>query len=188
MTGLAFDLDQNDDTHFVERHVKPLVEGVLRVVNPMEIYLVKVDSWFGDKWLGFSNKELGAFGVQYRDTLRVPPFVPARVRAERFFRRVGDHEYADTNAPSSLHVAQTSKANARRLMSIVCPNAALFWWSGESRSNGRGSLMAYLPTSEGHAGWYVEFKRSVETWSTATTLGTTTAELAAYVTGTVSSS
>lgn len=183
MIGLAFDLDEKDDTRFVEHHVKPLVAGVLRIANPLEVYLVKVDTWFGEKWLGFSNKELGAFGVQNRDTLRVPPFVPARIRAQRFFRRVGDHAYAASN----LHVAQTSKANARRLMSIVCPNAAVFWWSGESRPNGRASLMAYLPTSEGHAGWYVEFKR-VEDWSTATTLGTTTAELAAYATGAVSSS
>lgn len=179
MTGLTFDLNEKDDAPFIEGHVRPLVEGVLRVVNAEEVYLVKVDSWFGEKWLGFSNKELGAFGVQYRETLRVPPFVPARIRSERFFRRAGDRQFEATTAPLSLHVAQSSKANARRLMSVVCPNAAVIWWSGESRTNGRGCLMAYLPTSEGHAGWYVEFKR-VEDWLIATTLGTTTAELSKY--------
>ena len=70
VSALAFDLDDNDDIGFVHQ-VRPIVAGVLRVVEPVEVYLVKVDNWFGENWLGFSNKLVGAVGVQYRQTLRV---------------------------------------------------------------------------------------------------------------------
>ena len=67
--------------------VRAIVAGVLHVVAPAAYYLVKLDSWFGDKWLGFSNKLMGTAAVHYHRTLRVPPFVPARVISQRFFRR-----------------------------------------------------------------------------------------------------
>lgn len=180
MPTLALDLDDNDDIGFVHE-VKPIIEGVLRVVEPPELYIVKVDSWFGDKWLGFSNKLVGAVGVQYRATLRVPPFVPARVISQRFLQRGTNGAYRDEDTTLKLHVEQTSEDNAKRLMSVVCPKAAVFWWTGSTRSNQRGVLMAYLPTPDGHNGWYAEFKK-VSDWKVAQTLRTTARELASYAT------
>lgn len=178
MGALVFDLNEHDDIGFAQQ-VRPIVAGVLHVVEPLEVYLVKIDNWFGEKWLGFSNKLVGAVGVQYRQTLRVPPFVPARVVAQRFHRREADGDYIEGDAALNLHVEQTSEDNARRLMSVVCPNAAVFWWSGGSRTNQRGSLMAYLPTSSGHSGWYADFKK-VHEWSVGKALCTTTRELSTY--------
>jgi hypothetical protein len=66
-------------------------------------------------------------------------------------------------------------------MSVVCPKAAVFWWTGSTRSNQRGVLMAYLPTPDGHNGWYAEFKK-VSDWKVAQTLRTTARELASYAT------
>ena len=58
----------------------------------------------------------------------------------------------------------------------------MFWWSGDSRRNARGLLMAYLPTPEGHTGWYAEL-RKVEEWRPAKTLRITAHELAMYAGG-----
>jgi hypothetical protein len=80
-----------------------------------------------------------------------------------------------------LHIEQTSEGNAKRLMSVVCPNAAVFWWSGSTRKNQRGAVMAYLPTPEGHNGWYAEFKK-IDDWSVTQTVGTTARELSSYAT------
>lgn len=171
----ARDFDDDDDLGFI-RAVMPIVDGVLRVVEPPEFHLVKIDNWFGAKWLGFSNKILGAAGVHRRATLRVPPFVPTRVVAQRFFRRAPNGEYVGEPTTVYLHVDQTSEANAKRLMSIVCPNAAVIWWSGSTRENQRGSLMVYYPTPEGHGGWYTELEY-VDGWKVANTLCTTTREL-----------
>lgn len=68
-----------------------------------------------------------------------------------------------------------------RLMSVVCPDAAVFWWSGDTLRNQRGCLMTYLPTDEGHTGWWAELRRR-ETWSIAKTLCTSRQELDTYAT------
>jgi hypothetical protein len=177
----AFALDETDDIGFVHR-VRPITAGALRVVEPREVYVVKIDNWFGDKWLGFSNKLVGAVGVQNRKTLRVPPFVPSRVRSQRFFVHDANGAYVLANAPQELHLEQTSEDNARRVMSVVCPDAAAFWWSGDTRRNRRGCLMAYLPTDDGHVGWYAEFQAN-DAWTLSKTLCTTAQELAAYADG-----
>ena len=69
MTALDLDLDEHDDPGYLDV-VRPIMAGVLRVVAPPDAYVVKVDSWFGERWLGTDRK-----------TLRLPPFVPARVVA-----------------------------------------------------------------------------------------------------------
>lgn len=187
MGGLAYDLDENDDIGFVHQ-VRPIVAGVLRTVEAAEVYVVKIDNWFGDRWLGFSHKLLGAAGVSYRETLRVPPFVPARVASQRFFRRGADGGYVEEDSQLSLHVDQTSEGNAQRQMAAVCPRAAVFWWSGSTRANQRGSLMAYFPTvvrdreaipAGGHGGWYADFKK-VREWSVGKTRRTTAQELSTF--------
>jgi hypothetical protein len=72
----AFVLDHGDDIGFIQR-VRPIAAGVLRIAEPHTVYVVKIDSWFGDNWLGFTGKLVGKLGVAHRKTLRVPPFVPA---------------------------------------------------------------------------------------------------------------
>lgn len=176
----TLDLDDDDDLGFIDA-VRPIIDGVVRAVEPAELYVVKVDSWFGDNWLGFSNKLRGLVGVQYRKTLRVPPFVPARVVSQRFFRREANQAHGHERTASKLHLEQTSAANAKRLMSLVAPKAAVFWWSGSTRRNQRGALMAYLPTPNGHVGWYAAFKNT-DDWKVARALCTTARELSSYAT------
>jgi hypothetical protein len=138
---LNLELDANDDPDF-GRAAQTAVLGVLSVSKPPEVYLVKVGNWFGPKWLAFSHKALGALGIASSD-LRVPPFVPARVVHEKYFVRVPEGEdYVSAVAPLTLHVRQTSSANAARRISSLCPHAALFWWTGSTHTTGRGGLMA----------------------------------------------
>ena len=168
------DLHSSDDIGFVHI-VRPIMEGVVQIHEPSEIYLVKIANWFGSRWLSFSHKTLGALGIGYYE-LRVPPFVPRRVVSETFLvrRRTA---YESESAPARLHIEQTSASNASRKVSALAPQAALFWWSGATRSNGRGSLMAHVPSPQGHAGWYAEFKKDGD-WKVANALCTTAAEIA----------
>ncbi len=55
------------------------------------------------------------------------------------------------------------------------PGRAAFWWSGNTRSNGRGALMAYLPSEY----WYAAYRRT-DRWVLGQTKHTSAAELAAY--------
>lgn len=174
---LNLDLDANDDLDFADA-VQAVVLGVLQVSKPPEVYIVKVDNWFGPKWLAFSHKALGALGIASSD-LRVPPFVPGRVVCEQYFVRADERDdYVHADAPLALHVHQTSSANAARRISSLCPRAALFWWRS-THTTSRGALMAYIPAQSGHAYWYAELTRMTQ-WRSGAMRGITSDALASY--------
>ena len=86
-----FDQDAGDDASFVNE-VAALVEGAVELAEPEAVLIVKIDSWFGSRWLGFSHKAMGAFGVANGTPLVIPPFVPNRVVSGR---RAGRYSSAD---------------------------------------------------------------------------------------------
>jgi len=105
--------------------------------------------------------------------------VPARVISQRdYLRGEGGRHVAYPSAPP-LHISQPSEDNSRRLVSTLYPDAALFWWSGSSRANGRGSLMAYLPQAgaTGHAAWYAELALTTSNWAVSKTSGISAVDL-----------
>jgi hypothetical protein len=166
--GFHFDRDSDDDPVFVNE-VVGLVRGAVTIAAPKSVFIVKIDSWFGPRWLSFSCKMMGAFGVSYLDELVIPPFVPRRVRSERSYEWVGDH-FVETYGTPPLHIWQTSEANKGRRLKDMHPHAAMFWWTGNTRSTGRGALMAYLPTPDGHTNWYAELRLDGE-WKFGRLLG-----------------
>ena len=121
---------------------------------------------------------MGAFGVAFPEELVIPPFVPNRVAAQRSHQRVGA-TFVEVPGGPALHIDQSSEANARRKLRDSHPHAALFWWTGNTRESGRGALMAYLLTPDGHAGWYAELRRDVN-WGFASLRGVGVAELRAF--------
>ena len=52
-----------DDAPDFIGHVEQVVNGVVRRHLPETLVLIKINNWFGSKWLGFSGKALGALGV-----------------------------------------------------------------------------------------------------------------------------
>ena len=146
--------DDNDAPEFISLAAS-LVEGGSKESRASSSVVVKIDTWFGQRWLRFSHKVVGAFGVASRN-LVIPPFVPNRVVVQQQLASL-DGTWAQVAKPlPALHLEQRSSQNAQRRLSSIGPAAAFFWWSGLSLPNGRGSLMAYLPTPEGHVSWYIE--------------------------------
>ncbi len=173
-------VDRDDDEHFVSA-VEAVISGVVETHRIHDVIAVKVDNWFGSKWLGFSHKTLGALGVHRREDLPVPPFVPSRVVSESRFVRDSDTASFDAAAlDQSVHVPQSSPENKSRRLSLVFPNTALFWWCGRSAPNARGALMCYLPTQGGHTGWYAGYRREGG-WSESDSVLVTEAELSRFV-------
>jgi hypothetical protein len=123
METLDFDLDAGDDIQYVHI-VRPIMVGALRVLEPRRGFVVKVDQWFGPRWMYFSHKTLGALGIGYYD-LRVPPFVPNRVVSETYYERQSA-VLRQAKPPLTLHIKQSSSKNATRKLSELCSDAALF--------------------------------------------------------------
>ncbi len=85
---VTFEIDDAPD--FV-RQVEQVANGVIRRHAPETLVLIKIDNYFGSKWLGFSGKALGLLGVWHNpdyhpaNNIRIPPFVPNRVVSQRRF-------------------------------------------------------------------------------------------------------
>jgi len=161
----------DDAADFVTK-VQQAVNGIIRRHAPETIFLMKIDNFFGSKWLGFSGKFMGALGFWIKpynkpaDDIRIPPFVPNRVVSQRRFAAPSYHEI-DCGEP--IHKRIPSRLALRRKAAAVEPRAALLWYSGDSKATGRGSVMAYVSVGDSYWPWYAALEagetwRVIETW------------------------
>lgn len=154
-----------DDDRFLAV-VNRLVDRLSPAADVVDIRVVRIDNWFGPKWLGFAGKVLGALSVHKvttRADLVVPPFTPGRVVWERHFA-VNDDGHSLVESLPLLHREQTSSANLGRKLAEFSSRAHFVWFSGNSRGNGRGSVMvASLHDAEQDA-YYVGFTHKEGGW------------------------
>ncbi len=154
----AFD---DDDVHFLAE-VDRIVRGVVAMHQPPRFAVVRVDNWFGSKWLRFAGKAMGAFGVWGNKHVVVPPFVSNRITAQASFTHSIDSQYLYAGEGGKIHHNGPSSHNLQHRATDVLPDTALFWFSGNSKLNGRGSIMGYTPSPDKYWGWYLEFSRISE--------------------------
>jgi hypothetical protein len=159
-------IPEQDDAHDFVALVEQSVNGILRQYAPLGLVLIKIDNWFGPKWLGFSGKALGAIGVWYKK-LTIPPFVPNRIVSERQFVAP---TYVETAMRQPIHLNIASRDALRRRVSEVARGAALVWFSGDSNKSDRGSVMAYVPVGGSYLPFYVGYIKR-ESWHVVKTIG-----------------
>ncbi len=179
---------QGDSDLFIEK-VRAIAIGVAQDFEPARLYVIRIDNWFGPKWMHFAGKftagKGAAIGV-HKARLHVPPFVPHRVVAQRVI--VGP-DYEDTVAAAPLHIECPSKQALARRIADVDKGAAFVWFSGESEAKKRGSVMVYLPTVSDLKGrrqkllrstgaFYVGFSQRNEDWEPAMLRGISRGEVA----------
>lgn len=145
---------ENDDKDFVQI-VERIFNAGLKLGNPEEVFIIKVDHWFDFKWLAFSHKTLGALGV-WSKPLRIPPFIPNRIIEEIYFQKIANDYKWEVSDP--LHIYQTSENNAER--KLKCQSAYFIWFSGDTKNNSQGSLMVYSFEKDFQKAWYVSFVKN----------------------------
>ena len=161
----------DDATDFVSI-VERVILGIVARHSPKTLVVIKIDNWFGSNWLGFSGKALGLLGVWSKpydrpaDGIRIPPFVPNRVVSQR---RFSGPNSAEIDSGKPIHARVVSTVALLRKAAAVAPNTALFWYSGNSLTAGRGAVMAYTPVENSYWPWYAGWQqdgawRLVETW------------------------
>jgi hypothetical protein len=165
--------EPTDDPGFLE-WVQAVVVGVRREAATDQTFVVKIDHWFGRRWLGFSGKALGAIGVRKRK-LTLPPFVPSRVRS---VRRFWPKSVRPGRFPR-IHRWQRSGENLQRYVDVVVLDSHVFWYSGGTAHLDRASFMAYVSTPDGHWPWYVGLRRTNQ-WRVVETMGIGPPEIEAF--------
>jgi hypothetical protein len=68
---------QGDSAEFMGK-ARALAIGVARDSEPARLYVIRIDNWFGPRWMLFAGKAIGLVGV-HKTRLHIPPFVPSRV-------------------------------------------------------------------------------------------------------------
>lgn len=162
---VLFSADQSDDPAFLDLAGRA-VHGGAALASSEFLHLVKIDSWFGDKWFRFAGKLGGAVGVHHRDFI-VPPFHPHRVAAET---RVRLKDQTLVPLTRRIHTSRTSASNLRNAVARLGESITVAWYSGSSSATGRGSVMAYSSTPHGPTGWYAGLERRDE-WTLVKLVG-----------------
>ena len=153
MNIVEFKKTEDDSGEFLDR-IRSIVTGSLISSKAQDFFLIKIDNWFGDRWLVFSGK----IKHRWAKNLTIPPFVQDRVLSEKYFTINDDNsEYKLSENKSKIHRYSHSGNNLSGKIGGLYPNSAFFWYSGNTKSNGRGCLMAYLPAHECHWPWYIGF-------------------------------
>lgn len=102
--------------------VRSLLVGVADDYEPERLYVIRIDNWFGPKWMHFAGKiSVGKhfYAGIHKVTLHVPPFVPHRVVAERVF---AGPDYDDTLRSRSIAKPRLAGiAKEQRLQFAVSP-------------------------------------------------------------------
>ena len=158
----------SDDAAFVEI-AERAISGAAALATARTLHVVKIDTWFGDRWFRFGGR-LWLVGVRPAD-LTVPPFHPHRVIAESRFCLTDPPEALVVPAP--LHGLRTSEYNLRNKLALHGDATTFAWYSGGTATNGRGAVMVYSTTSAGHDAWYAGLVREdeTETWRLAKLIG-----------------
>jgi hypothetical protein len=137
---------QGDSVEFMAK-ARALAIGVAQDYEPAPLYMIRIDNWFGPKWLHFAGTftagKHASIGV-HKTRLHVPPFVPSRVVGQRVF--VGP-EYEETVDAPLLHIECPSKQALSRRIADVDKDATFVWISGESEAQKRGAVMVYRPVA-----------------------------------------
>jgi hypothetical protein len=164
MPSIPIHVQSDDDPGFIEGARRLLAHELSYLTD--EVYLVKVDQWFGRKWLKFSAKMLGALGVALKATT-IAPFHPHRIKLQRHFEldRTANEYIRSSSAP--LHIRQTSAANLKREICGIADSGTFVWYSGDTLKNGRGCMMVYKIVGAEHSEWYAELIREHDLWRTA---------------------
>ena len=179
---------QGDSGEFMKK-VQALVVGVARDYEPARLYVVRIDNWFGPKWMHFAGKFTAgkgfAIGV-HKTTLHVPPFVPHRAVAERVFAGPNFNEVV---IKPPLHIKCTSELALTRRITDVDKEAAFVWFSSKSEVQKRGSIMVYLPAASAPTAsrrdgprrtgaFYIGFSQRESAWEPAMLRGVSRGEVA----------
>ncbi len=145
-----------DDPNFV-RVVNSILGGVVSEHAPEIVALIQIDNWFDHQWLNFSGKVLGALGV-WKKELTIPPFNPNRVKSQTVYRLVEDKRYEQIQAPP-LHVAQSSSDNLNRKLKYAADSGVFLWWTSNTVSNGKGSVMVCTQAGDECSSWFASLER-----------------------------
>jgi hypothetical protein len=176
---------ETDDSKFTDI-LYTIVDGILAQHQPKELYITAIDNWFDHKWLGFSGIgvapfEFPAFMNRFdsaldefrQDKVTLPAFSPSRIVRQSYFRRDGrTAAYVGQEKHKPLHKKQreSSSTNLQRRIQHISDSGLFVWYSSNTLSQERASIMVYAVKNDEIETWFASFRR-VARWKLHITKG-----------------
>ena len=136
--------------------VKSAAAGIAAASRPRRLYLIHIDNWFDHKWLDFAGQAVDGLGIwRHGEQLTIPPFVRNRVLDQRCWGFDRARQVFEAEEAPAIHVRTGGCRKPMQRVTHVVPGAALVWYTGNTATNRRGAIMAYVPDADGYLTWYV---------------------------------
>lgn len=165
--GQKIKIEENDSVEFIHQ-VNSILESLIFKYDVGEVVFVKIKNWFDHKWLNFSGKSIVHFPTLDPDWGReesldivslgevtIPPFNPKRVIYSKFFRLKNT---GNEKVGKAIQIYQRSTENRQRLVVDYTQDGLLLWFSSNTKTNQKGSLMVYRSQNNSVDSWYVLFE------------------------------
>ena len=172
MTALSLRRRNDDDPALLFR-LQHIISGAIRYGRPRHTHVVKIDNWFGKRWLCFAGTR-GDEELRSETRLAVPPFAPNRVVAETTYLRRGNELSRIEVRP--LHAEPPSRDPV--YLEERVHSGVFVWYSGRTAEQDRCALMVYDVERGGEQrAWYAELHERGGTWTVASAVGTSVSEI-----------
>lgn len=170
-----------DDNDFIKL-LNSMVARLLVQEAPEQLWVIQIDNWFDHKWLRFSGHGAITSNVAvhltesikvefHQDKLTFPPFAPNRVLGQWSYIRQ-DNDYREFSLPMLPHSTERVPTfqNLHRRIQDVVSSGCFVWYSANTLSNGRGSVMVYSIKDESSECWFAALSRDHD-WELGATKG-----------------
>lgn len=161
---------------------------------PDNVYLIRIDNWFDNKWLKFSGlADSGSEGYKkskrklkefHLDEVTVPPFNPNRVISQNYFEKNSKGLYLHKRLKSLVHPKKkmSSAKNLQRKIRVIAQSDAFCWFSSNSAQNRNGAFMLYR-VNEDVLPWYGSFipEKAGHKWKVDKVKGISAKELTSII-------
>lgn len=160
---------KTDDPGFIQL-LNSILGELVAEHAPEEFWVIQIDNWFDHKWLRFTWGSLESESL--KEGAKFPSFTPNRVTAQFSFVRVGS-SYVESALPVLPHRTQQKRGEVKlqRRIRDFTRSGCFLWYSGNTVTNGKGSVMVYVVAADQVDCWFGAFNRQQEEWKLQATKG-----------------
>jgi hypothetical protein len=163
-----------DDPGFVTL-LEIMVMNLLKESAAEEVYVFQLNNWFDHKWLNYSGQGVlsGEENEQadqlkltefHKKRITIPAFNPKRIILQKYYHKNKDNSYQEAPLPREIHRKQRSQQNLHRPIADQSDSGIFIWYSANTITNQRGSLMVYLIQENQVETWYASFLVENKQW------------------------
>ncbi len=181
--------EEGDNSNFIDL-VNGIMEAIIFQYSVKEIVYVKIKNWFDHKWLNYSGKtvvpfDFGGLETQsevalkntWRDKISIPPFNPNRVIYSKFLIK---QNTGNQKIKKAIHQFRSSNDNIHNRIEDYTSDGLILWFSSNTETNQKGSIMAYRVQENQVYTWYATVENR-DKWKIMKTKGIRLDELKSYM-------